>query len=162
MLQHQEFLTVLHLSRSIGKKIDFGLRSNGIHLKKNLRPPILGGPQCKIIKIHGYSLETKKIHSWRSGMAGKSFKTFIWAESGLSRASKNLPEMHRPVHDFGLRRMLADSVAEQGLNFDRSATYLIRMTESWCREHLSKVLTIRSKIGVPPARSGRRPAGAHS
>ena len=49
-------------------------------------------------------------------MAGKSFKTFIWAESGLSRASKNLPEMHRPDHDFGPRRMLADSVAEQGLN----------------------------------------------
>ena len=52
-------------------------------------------------------------------MAGKSFKTFIWAESGLSRASKNLPEMHRPDHDFGPRRMLADSVAEQGLNFWR-------------------------------------------
>ena len=64
------------------------------------------------------SLETKKIHSWRSGMAGKSFKTFIWAESGLSRASKNLAEMHRPDHDFGPRRMLADSVAEQGLNID--------------------------------------------
>ena len=49
-------------------------------------------------------------------MVGKSFKTFIWAESGLSRASENLPEMHRPDHDFGPRRMLADSVAEQGLN----------------------------------------------
>ena len=50
-------------------------------------------------------------------MAEKSFKTFIWAESGLSRASKTLPEMQRPDHDFGPRRMLADSVAEQGLNF---------------------------------------------
>ena len=51
---------------------------------------------------------------------------------------------------------------QQNKNFNLSATYLIRMTESWCREHLRQVPTIRSKIGAPRlGLAGGRPVRIH-
>ena len=51
---------------------------------------------------------------------------------------------------------------QQKKNFDRSATYLIRMTESWCREHLRHPRTTLSKIWVSRlGLAGGRPLRIH-
>ena len=51
---------------------------------------------------------------------------------------------------------------QQKKNFDRSATYLIRMIESWCREHLFRLKIILPKLGSPRlGLAGGRPVRIH-
>ena len=51
---------------------------------------------------------------------------------------------------------------QQNKNFNLSATYLIRMTESWCRDHLLYFKIILTKLGSPwLGLAGGRPVRIH-
>ena len=99
MSQHQEFLTVLHLSRSIGQKIDSGLRSNGIHFFfKNFKGfPKSEGSQCQPVQKQGNSIKKGNARFWTTAGLGslqtpsnspnllnKTSGNLSWASSGLA------------------------------------------------------------------------------